>query len=139
MVDWMSALGDDGSTRSRRRMPESLRKELYKKQGGKCVYCGYKVRLELMHDEHKTRAHSRGGSLTEKNSQLACGPCNSRKGDLTDGQFREKYKSLGLLPAKQANGKPPSRPIPHEKFKEVTKQKAKARRRRASEDDFSFF
>ena len=108
---------------------------LHETQKGKCMYCGVKLRKGDGTVDHKN-PHSRGGKETPKNMQLTCQPCNSRKGSLTDGEFRRKFKSV--LPAKL----PPAKPIPLSKFEAVAKtiatRKAKVARRRREEDPFGF-
>ena len=86
-------------------------KELFYKhnQSGKCNYCGLKLELD-----HKTPLANKGANRTS-NYQLLCGPCNNRKGDMTDGEFRRTYQ---LTPAKQADG-PPSKVIPQKYFEEI--------------------
>ncbi len=105
-------------------------KELFYKhnQSGKCNYCGLKLELD-----HKTPLANKGANRTS-NYQLLCGPCNKRKGDMTDGEFRRTYQ---LTPAKQADG-PPSKVILQKYFEEISKAiaatKASRRRREAEED-----
>ena len=104
---------------------------LHKDQNGKCRYCGVKLREGDGHVDYG-RPFSRGGKATPKNMQLLCGPCNTRKGALTDGEFRKRFKSV--LP----DTLPPSKPIPLAKFKAVAKdisiRKAKAAKKRREED-----
>ncbi len=68
--------------------------------------------------------------------QLLCAPCNRRKGDLTDAQFRKRFASV--LPATL----PPVRSIPLAKFeavaKEVAAKKAKTAQKRRERDPFRF-
>ncbi len=118
-------------TTTRRKASKADKSLLYKAQGGKCMYCGHKLSIEYMHLDHKTPL-ARGGPDRTSNYQLLCGPCNNRKGDMTDGEFRRKYK---LTPAREADG-PPTRAIPQSYFEEITKQVAarKAKRRRKNED-----
>ncbi len=108
---------------------------LHASQNGKCMYCGVKLRKGDGTVDHK-RPWSRDGKESPKNLQLTCTPCNSRKGDLTDGEFRRKFKTV--LPAKL----PPAKPIPLSKFEAVAKtiasRKARAARKRRQEDPFGF-
>ena len=109
---------------------------LYGKQKGKCMYCGVKLRLADGQVDHK-KPFSRGGKETPTNMQLLCGSCNTRKGALTDGEFRKKFKAV--LPATL----PPSRAIPISKFEAVAKQvatrKAKVAKKRRENDPFGGF
>ena len=102
--------------------------ELYKKQKGKCMYCGIKLTIRYFHLDHKTPV-SRGGGDNPGNLQLLCGPCNGRKGDMTDGEFRRKYK---LTPSRQVKG-PPSRPLSQSRFDKKTKEDAAKRSKRRSD------
>ena len=109
---------------------------LHPKQNSKCMYCGVKLRKGDGEVDHKI-PFSRGGKETPKNMQLLCGPCNTRKGALTDAQFRRKFK--GVLPATL----PPARPIPLSKFEAVAKtvavKKAKTAKKRRERDPIGFW
>ena len=111
---------------------------LHKVQKGKCMYCGVKLREGDGHVDHK-RPFSRDGGENPKNMQLLCGPCNTRKGALTDAEFRRRFKSV-LSANKDA---PPAREIPLSKFeavaKEVAVKKAKTAKKRRESDPFGFF
>ena len=70
--------------------------------------------------------------------QSLCGQCNTRKGALSDGEFKKRFKSV--LPTIL----PPEKPILLAKFeavaKEVSVKKAKvAARRRKENDPWGFF
>ena len=95
------------------------------------MYCGKKLEMAYFDVDHKT-PFSRNGSEGIKNKQLLCRPCNTRKGDLTDGEFRRAYK---LTPARQAEG-PPTKVIPQKYFEEMTKERARKRRTRSNADDW---
>ena len=110
---------------------------LHPVQKGKCRYCGHKLRQGDGHVDHKMPL-SRGGKETPKNMQLLCGPCNTRKGALSDGEFKKRFKSV--LPTIL----PPEKPVLLAKFeavaKEVSVKKAKvAARRRKENDPWGFF
>ena len=109
---------------------------LHKLQNGKCMYCGVKIREGDGQVDHKM-PHSRGGKDRIKNLQLLCAPCNGRKRDLTDAQFRRRYKTV--LPATL----PPTRAIPLAKFEAVAKQvaakNAKTAKKRREADPFDSF
>jgi len=104
----------------RGKISEKQREDLYAKQHGKCMYCGRKKDIDDFHADHKTPI-SRGGSNRLSNFQLICGSCNTRKGKLTNAEFRRKY---GLTPAAKAKT-PPSKEIPQSHFKDIQKEKAK--------------
>ena len=99
--------------RSRKSFGKIERDALYKTQGGKCMYCGRKVARDLFDVDHKT-PFSRGGSDRLSNLQLLCRTCNTRKGDMSDGEFRKRYK-LGA----SRGAKPPSKAIPMSYFDNV--------------------
>ena len=115
----------------RRKIGKQEKELLHKAQRGKCNYCGRKLGLAYHDIDHKTPI-ARGGFDGGKNLQLLCGPCNTRKGDMTDGEFRRRYK---LTPARKAK-RPPPRVIPQKYFEQITKdvasRKAKLRRREPS-------
>ena len=83
------------------------------------------------HVDHKTPVE-RGGSERLSNKQFLCGPCNSRKGKLTDGEFRRKYR----LPGSRIAKSPPRTQISQEHFQRIAKEiaaKNAARRKRENE------
>lgn len=123
-------------SRRRKTFSAGLKRELHKAQGGKCVYCGRRLGIDLMDIDHKNPV-AKGGSDQKRNLQLLCRSCNTRKGATTDRQFRTKFKSIGV-PQTQT---PPGKPIPQSKFESVAKatttRKAKqAMTRRRREEDW---
>jgi len=61
-----------------RLIPSEVKKEVWKRDGGKCVLCGSVKNLHFDHD----LPFSRGGtSLTTKNIKLLCAKCNLAKSD----------------------------------------------------------
>ena len=61
-----------------RLIPSEIKKEVWKRDKGKCVICGSSNNLHFDHD----LPYSRGGtSLTEKNIKLLCAKCNLAKSD----------------------------------------------------------
>lgn len=116
----------------REHIPKITKELLYNKQKGKCNYCGNKFQIRYFHIDHKTPI-SRGGSSTSiSNMQLLCGPCNNRKGKLTDGEFRRKYK----LPGSRSAKGPPARPRSQEYFERIDKDvavKKAAKKKRENE------
>lgn len=121
-----------GDVPARKRPSKGEKQLLYDVQKGKCNYCGKKLELAYLHSDHKNPV-SRGGSDRSTNKQLLCSPCNSRKGAMTDGEFRRRYKLPGV---RKANG-PPKKLIPQSYFEDiseaVTNRKAKSRRKAADE------
>ena len=57
-------------------IPEEVRVEVWRRDGGRCVVCGSQVRLEFDHIIPITM----GGSSTARNLQLLCEACNRAKG-----------------------------------------------------------
>lgn len=54
-----------------------VKREVWRRDYGKCVECGSQVRLEYDH----IIPFSRGGSNTARNIQLLCEKCNRKKHD----------------------------------------------------------
>ena len=108
-------------------MRKALIDDLAKKQGGRCMYCGRKVVRDLFDLDHKNPV-ARGGTNRTSNFQLLCRTCNTRKGAMTDREFRRKYKSIGV-PQTQVL---PKRAIPQRKFEEAGKTPASKGRGGAS-------
>ena len=81
-----AALGDLGieqiattvADRSSKRVaiPANVRNSVWQRDGGKCVRCGSRVRLEFDHIVPVIK----GGSNTARNIELLCESCNRRKG-----------------------------------------------------------
>lgn len=66
-----------GDPLSRRRpIREAVRHEVWRRDGGKCVRCGSRERLEFDHIVPVIR----GGSDTARNIELLCENCNRKKG-----------------------------------------------------------
>ena len=57
-------------------IPEHIRMFVWQRDGGRCVTCGCRERLEYDH----IIPLAVGGSNTERNIQLLCEPCNRKKG-----------------------------------------------------------
>jgi len=62
-------------TKKSRHIPASVKKEVWRRDEGKCVECGSKERLEYDH----IIPFSKGGSNTARNIQLLCEKCNREK------------------------------------------------------------
>jgi len=60
----------------RERIPDSVRLFVWQRDGGRCVKCESKERLEFDH----IIPVAEGGSSTERNVQLLCETCNRKKG-----------------------------------------------------------
>ena len=135
MLDWGF---EDNQPTHRKRISKKDKEMIYKSQKCKCMYCGKKIQLDYMHIDHKTPL-SRKGSNNLSNLHLICAPCNNRKGSLTDGEFRRKYK---LTPSRKAIN-PPSKLISQKYFNEIStkssKLKAAKKRKNKTNDPFGFW
>ena len=58
-------------------IPEDVKFEVWRRDGGKCVICGSQKNLEFDH----IIPFSKGGSSTARNIQLLCQDCNRHKSD----------------------------------------------------------
>lgn len=67
--------GTRRSSGSREPIPESVRREVWRRDQGACVDCGSRERLEFDH----IIPVSQGGSNTARNIELRCESCNRRK------------------------------------------------------------
>jgi 5-methylcytosine-specific restriction endonuclease McrA len=63
---------------SRDAIPSAIRREVWRRDEGKCKKCGSRVNLEYDH----IIPVSRGGSNTARNIELLCETCNRSKSDL---------------------------------------------------------
>ena len=62
---------------SRTPIPEAVRTEVWRRDGGVCVACGSKQNLQFDH----IIPVSRGGATSVRNLQLLCQTCNQKKSD----------------------------------------------------------
>ena len=72
---------------------EEVRELLYRVYGRTCNYCNSKLLVNNMACDH-IMPLSMGGNSTPINLQMICGRCNTRKGPLTDRNFRKLLKWL---------------------------------------------
>ena len=113
------------ATRPKRtRMGADIRKDLYRRQQGRCLYCGSRQRMDLMDIDHKVPL-ARGGSNQRNNLQLLCRTCNVRKGARTDREFRRAHRDIGVPQTQSA----PSRTIRQSAFSSSGKQAKAARKK----------
>jgi 5-methylcytosine-specific restriction endonuclease McrA len=68
---------DDEPSQGRGAIPSSVKREVWRRDGGKCVKCGSREKLEYDH----IIPISKGGSNTARNIELLCESCNRSKGD----------------------------------------------------------
>jgi 5-methylcytosine-specific restriction endonuclease McrA len=74
------------------------RRNLYRRDGFRCQYCGTRQPTQELSIDH-VLPRSRGGRTTWDNCVLACIPCNVRKGNRT---LQESGMSLRRVPARPA-------------------------------------
>jgi Holliday junction resolvasome RuvABC ATP-dependent DNA helicase subunit len=72
-----SAQDIDDAGQDRHAIPSSVRMEVWRRDGGKCVKCGGRERLEYDH----IIPIAKGGSNTARNIELLCENCNRSKSD----------------------------------------------------------
>ena len=101
----------------RRAWPKGLKEQLMRRQRNRCVYCGRRYSAHYLDIDHMDPV-AYGGSNAPRNLQVLCGPCNRRKGDQTDREFRHRYS--GLVPSRRLT--PPSRPVAQSQFDAVTRR-----------------
>ena len=117
-IDFLILVGEDRKIKPTKRVAaiEKHKPRLFREQDGRCRYCGASKRIRNLQIEHMTPV-VRGGSNVYENLQLTCRDCNNRKGIQTDGEFRQRYRSL--LPAGR---RIPGVPIPQAAFTAVTRR-----------------
>jgi hypothetical protein len=79
-IDFLKSRSDKSSGKSktgREPIPERIRNEVWRRDGGKCVECGSVQNLEFDH----VIPVAKGGSNTARNLRILCEPCNRRKSD----------------------------------------------------------
>ena len=74
-----------------------LRRLLYKSYGRTCLYCDETLVVSNMACDHIIPL-SMGGCSIIKNLHIVCGRCNTRKGPLTDKDYKSFLKSIRELP-----------------------------------------
>ena len=111
--------------RNRRRLSDDLKRKLCQDQDYRCMYCGRKRALRDFEIDHKNPVQ-RGGSDSLRNLQVLCPPCNKRKGNQTDREFRRRYREV--LPHRQV---PPESAIRQDVFDMVTATTNRPRNARA--------
>lgn len=79
--------------RIRRRFSDDLKRKLCQDQDYRCMYCGRKRAFSDLEIDHK-KPVQREGSDNVRNLQVLCPPCNKRKGNQTDQEFRRRYREL---------------------------------------------
>ena len=72
-----SAQPTEDSAQQRQAIPSTVRREVWRRDGGKCVRCGSRENLEYDH----IIPVAKGGSNTARNLELLCEACNRSKSD----------------------------------------------------------
>lgn len=67
-------------------IPKRLRREVYRRDSGTCVYCGIKCPAEELTIDHMIPL-ARGGTDEATNWATCCRPCNERKADIPLEEF----------------------------------------------------
>lgn len=70
-----SELSDNNESQSTRHIPSNVRREVWRRDQGRCVKCESREKLEFDH----IIPVSKGGSNTARNVELLCQDCNRRK------------------------------------------------------------
>ena len=105
---------------TRRRPFEAGQKgSLFRSQDGRCMYCGAERDIREFQIDHMVPV-VRGGPHEMANFQLLCGPCNNRKRDYTDDEFRQRFRELTGPPTGSRRYEPPREQIPLDRFEEVS-------------------
>lgn len=68
-------------------VPNTIRYEVLKRDGSRCLLCGVSAKEAVMHVDHIV-PRSRGGSNAMENLQTLCWQCNNGKGNQDDENFR---------------------------------------------------
>ena len=97
--------------------PKGLKEQLMRRQRNICAYCGRRYTSHYFDIDHMDPV-AYGGSNDISNLQVLCGPCNRRKGDQNDREFRSRYS--GLVPGRRLT--PPSRPVSQSEFDAATRR-----------------
>lgn len=74
-----------------RRHVSFSRRNLYRRDGFTCQYCGNRASADQLTIDH-VMPRSRGGLTSWENCVVACGTCNRRKGDRTPEEARMKLR-----------------------------------------------
>ena len=87
---------NESKRRNQREYKKRKRLKVYNKYGGRCAYCGKKIKYEDFEIDHKIPKIIKGGN-GEKNLMPACKSCNRLKFDLNIEEFKEKLYKMGKI------------------------------------------
>lgn len=78
----------------RKSIPQSARKVVYYKYGGRCAYCGCKLEYKDMQVDHMVSVYWNNGGNEIGNLMPACRMCNFYKSTFDIEEFRERLQTL---------------------------------------------
>lgn len=79
---------------ARKSIPQSVRKAVYQKYGGRCAYCGCKLEYKDMQVDHMVSVYWNNGGNEIENLMPACRMCNFYKSTFSIDKFREQLQTL---------------------------------------------
>lgn len=118
------------------------RQEIYKRDGGRCVYCGVRLTRSAFHSDHVVAYSKRGGTVVA-NLAVSCGPCNMAKQAMSAESFQRIIKKQGLKTRDQMAARHMTASAAHHhsqrKKSRIGKQVGRAVRRQAVRRAFKLF
>ena len=103
-----------------------------RQDNGVCNYCGDRYRYDQLEMEHMIPKEL-GGPDHRRNMQLACKPCNEKKGTSTDIEFRQL--NAGRIPPEERT--PPVQPVAPESLESGTQGQRYRGPNKSGEEDQS--
>lgn len=79
---------------ARKSIPQSVRKAVYQKYGGRCAYCGCELEYKDMQVDHITSVYWNNGGNDIENLMPSCRMCNFYKSTFSIDKFRERLQTL---------------------------------------------
>ena len=101
--------------------PTGTKQRLFQNQNRRCVICGRRRLAKNLQIDHIVPV-VRGGTNDFWNLQLACAPCNQRKGIQTNQEFYERYRRIASPNLIKTPPEPPEQEIPQSSFREETQR-----------------
>ncbi len=99
--------GGQSPRNGRQAMPDDLKQLVWTRDGGSCRHCGRTAELQYDH----IIPVALGGSTSEDNLQILCGPCNRRKGaGLTIREIAPAVNPAGRSASAPPSSAPPQPP-----------------------------
>ena len=78
----------------RKSIPQSVRKIVHQKYGGRCAYCGCELEYKDMQADHIQSVYGKNGGNEVDNLMPACRMCNFYKSTYSIEEFREQLQML---------------------------------------------